>query len=451
MIKASLSSCVECLQGTLLGEDVSFEGISTDTRTLQPGNLFIALTGPQFDGHDFIEQAQAKGAAAVMVSRQLETTLPCLQVNDTRVAYGRLARWHRQQHNIPVIAITGSMGKTTTKEMLATILQQAGPVLATQANENNDVGVPLTLLRLEPSHRFAVIEMGADKFGEIDYVTRITQPNIAVLTCAAPIHIEGFGDLAGVAHGKGEIFNGLSEDGVAIINRDDDYAEYWQETVGERKTLCFGLHQYGRDLPEVTARHITLNDSMPQFLLITPQGEINIQLQLMGRHNVYNAIAATAAAIAAGASLEHIKTGLEATQPYKRRLVKHRGKNDSVIIDDTYNAGPHAVAAALGVLASHEGEKMVIFGDMRELAGQSEAYHRQVGEQARQLGIEHLLAVGEWSRFTVEAFGETGKHFASHDELIAAAEAILHDDMVVLVKGSHGSNMGTIAEALVQA
>jgi UDP-N-acetylmuramoyl-tripeptide--D-alanyl-D-alanine ligase len=416
--------------------DMVFTGVSTDTRTIKAGELFIALQGPQFDGHDFI--AAASQAAAALIMRPVTSSLPILQVADTRLALGKVAAAFRQQFTLPVIAITGSNGKTTLKEMIANILAQQGPVLATQGNLNNDIGVPLTLLKLTAAHYFAVIEMGANHPGEIAYTTQLAQPMVAVINNVAPAHLQGFLSLAGVASAKGEIYQGLTTEGTAIVNADDQFASFWQQSLPNRKTIRFGLQNsaevYASDLqPDSTGRY--------SFLLHTPAGEITITLSLPGKHNVMNALAATAAVLALAIPLAAIKKGLETVKPVKGRLISQPGLNGINLIDDTYNANPGSVKAALEFLASCQGQRIFVLGDLAELGQDAVAYHHTIGEQAKALGIDRFYACGPLSRSAVTAFGQGGEHFPDQPTLIAALREIAQPNTTILIKGSRSAKM----------
>ncbi|MDE2089152.1 MAG: UDP-N-acetylmuramoyl-tripeptide--D-alanyl-D-alanine ligase, partial [Gammaproteobacteria bacterium] len=331
----TLSEAARLIEARHIGADAVFTAVSSDTRNLENGDLFVALRGHSFDGHEFIGQARERGACAAVVSRDLPASLPLLLVADTRLALGRLAAGWRARTDIPVVAVTGSNGKTTVKEMTAAILARRGQVLATRGNLNNDIGVPLTLLRLRPEHRHAVIEMGANHPGEIAYLTRLAQPTVALITNAGPAHLEGFGDVAGVARAKGEIYGGLRREGVAVINADDAHAGLWRELTRKHRVLTFGLN---------TAADVTVLQAQDQadtrVRLQTPAGQVDVALPLPGRHNVMNALAATAAALACGAALQDVKQGLESMQPVSGRLQSHAGPHGARNIDDTYNANP---------------------------------------------------------------------------------------------------------------
>jgi UDP-N-acetylmuramoyl-tripeptide--D-alanyl-D-alanine ligase len=440
-----LSELARLVGGELRGEDTEFAGVSIDTRTLKPQELFIALRGPHFDGHDFVAAARDQQAAAALVVNSVTNQLPYVQVKDTYAALGQLAAAYRQCFNLPLIAVTGSCGKTTTKTLIATILQQQGVALATEGTLNNEIGVPLTLLRLQPQHQYAVIEMGANHPGEIAYITHLAQPSVALITNAAPVHLEGFGDLVGVAKAKGEIYRGLPADGVAIINADDAYADYWQNLADDKKNLRFGLEKPA----EISAQNVQLNQKgQPSFTLLTPQGNVFVRLQLLGKHQVMNALAAAAAAHAVGVPLTIIQQGLENTVPVGKRLYQYPGRSQITIMDDSYNANPAATCVALAVLAERPGEKIFVLGDMLELGSMAEHFHAEVGHEARKLGIKALYAYGKLTRIAAQAFGEDGYYFADQQQLITALQKAVRPGMTVLVKGSKAMAMWRVVEAL---
>ncbi|MGB6977543.1 MAG: UDP-N-acetylmuramoyl-tripeptide--D-alanyl-D-alanine ligase [Gammaproteobacteria bacterium] len=440
-----LSELARLVNGKLHGQDTTFTGVSTDTRTLEPHNLFIALQGPNFDGHHFVATAQQQQAAATLVAHPIDDSLPYVEVQDTRAAFGQLATAHRQQFTLPLIALTGSCGKTTIKTLIATILQQQGITLATEGTLNNDIGVPLTLLRLQPQHQYAVIEMGANHHGEIDYITHLAKPTVAMITNAAPVHLEGFGDLPGVAKAKGEIYRGLAADGIAIINADDTYADYWRTLTKDKKILNFGLEKTA----EITARDVQLDqEGRARFTLLTPQGSTLVKLQLLGKHQVMNALAAAAATYAVGIPLAAIQQGLEKTPPVGKRLCQYPGRSQITIMDDSYNANPAATRAALAVLAERPGEKIFVLGDMLELGNKAEQFHAEMGQEARKLGIKSLYAYGKLTQLAAQAFGEEGHYFADQQQLIAALQKVIKPGMTILVKGSKAMAMWRVVEAL---
>ncbi len=444
MMAMQLSEAANVLDGQLTGADVAFNGVSTDSRTLSAGSLFFALHGPNFNGHAWVEAARQGGAAAAAVSEPCETSLPRITVDDTRLALGRLSADWRSRFDLPVIGITGSNGKTTVRAMLSAILAKCGRALATQGNLNNDIGLPLTLARLGAEDRFAILEMGANHPGEIDYLAGLARPTIAVVTNAGPAHLEGFGDVAGVARAKGELFARLAVDGVAIINADDVYAPLWRELAAHCNIVEFGLDA---DCA-VTARW-SADASGSDIELHTPKGNTQFRLPLPGRHNVMNALAASAAAQAAGAGLDAIGAGLAGLQPVAGRFNIHHLRDEVTVIDDTYNANPGSLQAALDMLALSGGERWLVLGDMGELGDTGEALHAAAGRSARAAGVNRLFGLGELARVAVSSFGKQGAAFDSLDELLAALQADLHGPLHILVKGSRRMRLERVIEALL--
>ncbi|MBK8508027.1 MAG: UDP-N-acetylmuramoyl-tripeptide--D-alanyl-D-alanine ligase [Candidatus Competibacter sp.] len=442
-----LRDAARLLRGELSGEDAGFTEVSTDSRRLPAGALFVALVGPNFDGHDFVAAARERGACAALVSRRLADSLPQLQVADTLLALGQLGAAWRERFTGPLIALTGSNGKTTLKEMIASILRLRGPTLATEGNLNNDIGVPLTLLRLNREHAYAVIEMGANHLCEISYLTGLVQPDVAIVNNAGPCHLEGFGDVAGVARGKGEIFQGLGPEGVAIINRDDAFAGYWAGLNPNRRIVDFGLDQPA----QVSGR--LLDPAANRFRLRVEGQEIEIRLPLPGRHNVLNSLAAAAATTAVGASLEEIRQGLEGLRGVGGRMQRLKGRHGGAVIHDAYNANPASLAAALNALSAEPGRKWLVLGDMWELGPAADELHAQSGREARSAGFERLYGLGEHSQAAVAAFERGGRHFMDADRLIAALAEDLKPGgpAVVLVKGSRGMRMERVVAALADA
>ena len=442
-----LSQITSITQGQLTGPDADFNGVSIDSRTLQPGQLFIAIKGASFDGHDFIAAAEDKKAAALLVQCPVKSQLPQIQVNNTITALGQLAAHHRQQFAIPLIGVTGSCGKTTVKAMIASILSHCGQVLFSESSFNNDIGLPLTLMRLDATHQYAVIEMGTNHFGEIAALTRIARPTVALINNAAAAHLEGLRDVEGVSRAKGEIFQGLSADGTGIINADDTYAAYWESLVIPRKTIHFSIATH----TDIMAKDIQLDrNGKARFTLVTPQGEASITLPLLGRHNVANALAAAAAAYAVQAPLSAIKAGLEGVIAVKKRLNEYPAYNGARLIDDTYNANPLSFKAAIEILANLPGERILVLGDMRELGNQEHRYHQELGLEARRQGIERIFAYGELSKATTQAFGAQAEHFQDHNALIETLKTKLNDHTTVLVKGSRSMHMERVVEALIR-
>ena len=439
----NLSAAARALNASLTGGDTEFFAVTSDTRALKGGDLFVALVGPNFDGHAFLSEAEAKGAAGAMVSRELSTTLPTIAVGDTRFGLGRLAAHWRAQFSIPLVAVTGSNGKTTVKNMLASILAESGVGLATQGNLNNDIGVPLTLLRLKRGDRYAVIEMGMNHPGEIEYLTQLARPTVALITNAGEAHLAGLGSVAAVARAKGEIFSGLAMDGTAVINVDDPHAGLWQQLAAPRRCLTFGMDQ-----PADVSAECTLAITGSVIRLKTPLGEITMRLSLLGKHNVMNALAAAGASIAAGVKLDDIKKGLEKLKAMSGRLEIKPGAKGARILDDTYNANPSSLVAGVEVLKEAEGERVLVLGDMAELGDAAADIHRRVGELARRLGVHRLFAVGELSKSAVAGFGDGAQHYPSQQALVEDLLSCIHPGMTVLVKGSRVMRMEKVVEQI---
>jgi len=443
-----LDTLAKELKAKLTGPNAGFDAVSTDTRNLRAGELFVALSGENFDGNEFVPEARRRGAAGAVVSRLSGEDLPQLLVADTGLALARIARMNRERSSARVLAITGSQGKTTVKEMLRAILSLEGECLATRANLNNTVGVPLTLLQLEARHRFAVIEMGANRAGEIAFSTAAAQPDIALVTNAAMAHTEGFGGLQGVVQAKGEIIEGLRPDGTLLLNAADPNVDQWR-----RRGAAFRLRQFSlREVSGQSEYHavdIALNGSgQPAFALAGPHGRLDIRLQLLGEHNIANAVAAAAAAFEAGAGPDAVRRGLESVEPVPGRLCPVAGSGGLRIIDDSYNAGPGSFRAAIDLLAELPGPHMLVAGDMLELGDCAEAMHHEVGRYAASRGIERLWAAGDHCRQMTRGFGANGRHFPDRQELIGALPGSLEPDCVILVKGSRGSRMDEVVAAL---
>ncbi|RUM93901.1 MAG: UDP-N-acetylmuramoyl-tripeptide--D-alanyl-D-alanine ligase [Thiothrix sp.] len=433
-----LSQAAEMMEAGLQGVDAWVDSVSTDTRKPVDGSLFFALQGPNFDAHEVLGKSPDIHPAGLVVSRPVEHPAPQIVVNDTRVALGGLAAAWRQRFTGRVVALTGSNGKTTVKEMLAAIFAVEGPVLSTEGNLNNNIGVPLTLLRLRPQHLLAVIEMGANHSGEIAYLSDITRPNIALLNNAAAAHLEGFGDIEGVAHSKGEIFSGLCQSGVAVINADDDYCDYWVSLNLGRRRILFGSD---------SRANVRLVSTSPVEIL---SGGVvyPVDLQLEGEHNAYNAMAAWAVATAVGIQPEIIQRGLASMRPVKGRLQSIEGYQGATVIDDSYNANPASLQAGIKVLAAKPGKRILVLGDMAELGANAVAIHAEIGTQAARAGIERLMSVGVFAHAAVEAFGNGGRHFQQIDDLLVEARELLDKDTVVLVKGSRAARMERVVEYL---
>jgi UDP-N-acetylmuramoyl-tripeptide--D-alanyl-D-alanine ligase len=441
---STLATAADFVNGRLHGADRAFNGVSTDTRTLTQGELFVALQGPNFDGCDYVGQAHDKGAAGALVPRLVDEAIAQIAVEDSRRALGELGAAWRQQLSPIVVGITGSNGKTTLKELTAACLATAAPTLATQGNLNNDIGMPLMLTRIEEHHRFAVLEMGANHGGEIAYLTALARPDIVAITNAGDAHLEGFGSREGVARGKGEILCGETRPKVAILNADDHYFEYWSKLVEDTQLITFGIDADA----DVHARNIAAANGGSRFDLHLPGGDIEVTLALSGRHNVRNACAAAAIATAVGVDIADIKSGLESVQPVEGRLRRIAGIGGMTIYDDSYNANPVSVAAAAEFFAALPGHNVIVLGDMGELGDDAARLHAETGAKVRDAGIPRLLGIGELSRITVEAFGEGASWHADVDDLAARLKSELTEGMNVLVKGSRFMRMERVVDRL---
>jgi UDP-N-acetylmuramoyl-tripeptide--D-alanyl-D-alanine ligase len=447
MIHGSLTGLARALSATLLGPDPGFRGVSTDTRTLSRGELFVALRGPSFDGHDFVAAAAEAGAAAAVVDHAVPVNLPQLLAADTLQALGAIAADWRGRFDIPVLAVTGSYGKTTVKEMMAAIAAQRGDILATRGNYNNEIGLPLTLFRLDESHRAAVLELGANHGGEIARMVAICRPSVGLVTAAGPVHLEGFGSLEGVARGKGEMFSGLPADGTAVINCDDAFAPLWRELAGTRRIVGFGMSAEADFRAEDIRQSLDADGPLLEFRLVTPEGSGETQLHLPGRHNVMNALAAAATTWAGGWSLQEIIAGLAEVQGVRGRMSLRKAPGGALLIDDTYNANPAALQAAIEYATALPGETWLVLGDMRELGAESTAMHAAAGEFARSRGVARLYTLGSEACAAAEAFGD-GRCF---DDLEALAQALAGDlpaGINLLVKGSRSMRLEQLVERL---
>lgn len=452
MMEGTLSKVAGILRGTLHGGDNHFHGISTDTRTLRAGQLFFALRGPNYDGEEFIGRAAAARAAGAVACDAVDGQLPVIKVENTRRALGTLAADWRRKMPVTLIGLTGSNGKTTLKELIAACLRLSDPTLATRGNLNNDIGVPLMLSEIEPQHRFAVIEMGANHIGEIAYLTSLSAPRIVVITNAAPAHLEGFGNIEEVARAKGEILQGKPRPDWAILNADDQFFPYWKK-IARSQVASFGL------VPDADFRAVDISTTAAgsTFTLIGetipgPDKELEITLPLAGRHNVVHACAAAAVASVLGLGGELIRGGLASVTPVSGRLRPLDGIGGSSVYDDSYNANPASVIAAAQFIADCAGEGWLVLGDMRELGDDAEELHRSVGAEAKKAGVTRLFATGPLSRNTVEAFGTNAAWFDSTDqlarELVAELERQKSSEINVLVKGSRSMHMERVVHAL---
>lgn len=424
--------------------DLVLSGLGIDSRKIQPGQLFVAIHGDHFDGHDFIAEVEAQGAAAVICERTVTgVSIPQLVVPSTLDALAAIATWHRQQFSCPTIAITGSNGKTTVKEMVANILPQ--PSFSTRGNFNNHIGAPLSLLQLCAEHRYAVFELGASHAGEIAHTVAMVRPHVSLINNIAPAHIEGFGSIDGVARAKGEIYQGLQSGGTLVINDDDTYAHFWDAMIGDHPVIRFS-----RAHPTtIYAKNALLSsEGYGIFQLVTPQGEAHITLQVPGLHNVSNALAVAACCHAVGIALSDIVTGLETFTGVPGRMAKSIGKNQAIIIDDTYNANLRSTLTAVDVLAHCEGVRILVLGDMAELGVWGERHHEEIGLAAREQGIDWLMTCGTLSAKSALAFGSGGKHYDTQEQLAHDLLRRLDAKTTVLVKGSRSAAMENIVHQL---
>lgn len=449
MIEMSLSEAAATINGTLSGENRRFSGCSTDSRMIDRGQLFIALRGARFDGHDFLEQAWKRGAGGALVERASGTgALSLVRVQNSLQAMGELASAWRARFEIPVVAVTGSNGKTTVKDMVTSILAQQAPVHATHGNFNNEIGVPLTLFGLGREHRYLVVEMGANHHGEISRLSRMSRPRVAVITQCAPAHLEGFGSVEGVATAKAEIFDGLGGGGTAVLNADDGFLELWRASAGPCRQITFGLGDGAQ--VRASAIHPMPEVAKIAFRMVTPSGRTEVTLSLPGTHNVMNALAAAACAEALGIPVPVIRAGLEAVRPVKGRLQLKGGARSCRILDDSYNANPASLAAALAVLQQVPGRHWLVLGDMGELGESASTYHFEAGERARESGVERLYGVGPLSRMAAQGFGEGGRYFQTVEELNPVLRAEIRDGVTILVKGSRAMAMERVVGALMR-
>lgn len=440
-MKLSITEIAEITKGQMHGdEEVVVRGLSADTRCMQAGALFVALVGDSYDPHEMIEADNANRAAAVLVQRKVDVAIPQIVVKDTYKALQQLATAWRQRFSLPVIGVTGSNGKTSVKELIKQVLSTQGEVLATVGNLNNHIGVPLTLSNLNESHRFAVIEMGASHAGEIAVLTKIAEPNIGVITNIGPAHLEGFESIEGVAHAKAELYQNLSLNGIAVVNADEHFRKELEKEIGDRMQISFGIEKHA----DVSGKQI----SSGQVEIITPMGEIRVKPQVSGIHALLNILAATAVGLALGLNLEDIKIGIERTQAVPGRLVRIGGLAGSSVLDDSYNANPASLAAALDVQAQEPGEHWLVLGDMSELGEESVFMHKKAAEIAKQFGVTRLFAYGELTKHSVEEFGTGATHFNSHSKLVEKLQDELSEGVCVLVKGSRAMQLEKIVAGI---
>ena len=445
-----LSELVAPLSAELTGDDMAFAAVSTDSRVIEPGQLFIALSGPRFDGHAYLAEVAAKGAVAALVERPVaDVALPQLVVADTRIALGQMGALNRTAFAGPLVAITGSSGKTSVKEMLASILRAAygaDAVLATRGNLNNDLGAPLTLLELAPQHKAAVIELGASRVGEIAYTVSLARPDVSLITNAGTAHVGEFGGPEKIVEAKGEILDGLGAQGIAVLNRDDPAWPVWQRRAADKRVLSFALQDAQADFHAAAISWDARG--CPNFTLVGPGVSLPVQLNLLGQHNIANALAAAAAAHALGVAPAHIVAGLQALQPVAGRGVAQVLGSGVRLIDDSYNANPASIRAATDVLGGFSGRTLLVLGDMGELGDWAEQSHADVGRYAAGK-VDALLAIGPLMKHAVEAFGAGGRHFVDQQSLIEALRAE-QGNTTILIKGSRSAAMDRIVAALAE-
>ncbi len=448
-----LSAAAIVLNAQLVGEDAAFTSVGTDSRHIEQGQLFVALKGEQFDGHAYAVQALKDGAAGVLVNEGFDGVQDleaAIVVKDTYQALGELAAYWRSQFNAPVIGVTGSNGKTTVKEMLAAILRETnrneGAVLATAGNLNNHIGMPLTLLKMQQQHAHAVIEMGMNHSGEIRYLTNIAKPNVVLINNAGNAHLGELGSYEAIAKAKGEIIEGLADDGVVVLNQDDAFYPLWKALAGTHKTMTFGLNE-GADVNA----HYQLNPSDSEIKLNAKVGDADVKLAAPGLHNVMNALAATTAALAVGADLNAVKQGLEKFAGAKGRLQYKQGMHGAVVIDDSYNANPMSTNAAIDVLKAYDGKQVLVLGDMGELGTDAVKMHQEAGAYAKAAGIHQLLTLGELTKEVVKTFGQGATHFDNVETLIEQVKTVMDANTMVLVKGSRFMAMERVSNAIQTA
>lgn len=454
MIQLRLTDLAVAYGGTLLNPDCQFNRVSTDSRHTAEGDLFVALQGERFDAHQFLSDVATKAAGIVVSQRNQHIQLPQWVVEDTTRALGQIAAARRELHRGPVVAITGSSGKTSVKEMTAAIMGQNCAVHATAGNFNNHIGVPLTLLNMSANSDVAVIEMGASGAGEIAYLCEIAQPTVALVNNVQRAHLEGFGSVEGIASGKGEIYSGLSADGTAVLNLDQSWSSQWRQLIGDRACITFSIADNQADLGAEQIE--TLDNGCCRFQLRDRRNPSlssrQILLSVPGVHSVSNALAAAACATAAGADMDQIAAGLAAVVPVSGRLNSIELAPDLTLIDDTYNANPDSFRAGIDVLSATAGQRILVMGDMAELGDQSQALHRQIGEYALQAGIDQVFTTGTWSAAVTDVCN--GSHFKNTELLIEALKKALdktrreQGKTVVMVKGSRSSRMDEVITIL---
>ncbi len=442
MDSMKLSDIASMAQGKLLGQDVTVNDFSTDSRQVENDQLFVALKGEKFDGHNFIDDQLCAHASALFLHRDVDSLLPKVMVNNTLTGLSNWAQAWRHKVNPLVIGVTGSNGKTTVKQMLTSVFSRLGHTCSTQGNLNNHIGVPLTLLQLKQHDKYAVIEMGANHLGEINHLSHLATPDIAIITNAGPAHLEGFGSIQGVAQGKGEIINGVKTNGYIVLNADDQYLNYWCEKAQHLNVITFGLGS------QADVRGVLANDS--QLDIYMQDKQLTIKLPVLGKHNACNALAVVAAAKAAGASDSDIKLGLENMTQASSRLQIKTAIKGAQVIDDSYNANPASLSAAIEVLCARSDDSWLVLGDMGELGADEVSIHAHMGELAKSAGVKKLFALGQLSKYAAASFGDNGFSFLDHQALADAITAELHQGCCVLVKGSRAMQMEKIVNLLTE-
>ena len=441
MDSIKLSAIATMARGELLGQDVTINGLSTDSRQVKADQLFVALKGEKFDGHNFIDEQLCAQASALFLQRDVDSTLPKIIVDDTLLGLSNWAQAWRNKVNPLVIGVTGSNGKTTVKQMLSSIFSRLGPTCSTQGNLNNHIGVPLTLLQLEQHDQYAVIEMGANHLGEINHLSHLVTPDIAIITNAGPAHLEGFGSIQGVAQGKGEIINGVKPNGIIVLNADDQYLTFWSAKARHLQIVTFGFSA------QADIRGDIALDG--QLDVQSEDSQLTVKLPILGKHNACNALAVIAAAKAAGVSDQNIKLGLESMIQASSRLQIKTAIKGAQIIDDSYNANPASLSAAIEVLCAQSSDSWLVLGDMGELGTDAANIHTLMGQLAKSAGVKKLFALGQLSKYAAASFGDNGFSFTDHQTLADAVMTELHQGCCVLVKGSRAMQMEKIVNLLI--
>ena len=447
MIESKLSEIAEAIGGKLIHGDAIVNRVYTDSRDSEAAGLFVALKGPHFDAHNFISQVVEQGAKGIVVEKESAYQIPQIIVENSKLALGKIAQFNREKTAAQIVTITGSSGKTTVKEMVATILQNVGNTLATKGNFNNEIGAPITLLRLNDTHQFGVIELGANHAGEIAYTASLSMPDVAMVNNVAAAHLEGFGDLQGVARAKGEIYSELKPNGTAVVNIDDNFSDFWLKSI-DKKVITYSCEKQA----DVFASDIQLDEEQcASFDLIYQDQEQPIRLSLAGKHNVNNALAAASCCLALGINLDVIAKGLETSPVVSGRLMTEKLDNGCRLIDDTYNANLDSVKAAISLLSAYQGRRILVIGDMAELGEFGRQCHEEVGEFAANLKLDAVYSSGVLTRFTQNAFGGEGQHFSSQQELIQKLKQEAISGTTILVKGSRSAHMEKVVNALMES